>query len=69
MEGRNSSESSSLGSRAREASRRVTGPLASAAVAITGKGVEQRVAEYTETFTQVVQGLHEDLATASRRIG
>jgi hypothetical protein len=69
MEAQDSSESRSLGSRAREASRRVTGPLASATSAVTGKGVEQRVAEYTETFTQVVLGLHEDLEIVSRRIG
>ena len=68
MEEQDSGKSRSLGSRAREASRRVTRPLASATNAVTGKGVEQRVSEYTETFTQVVLGLHEDLSTASRRV-
>ena len=64
-----SSESRSLGSRVRKAAKRVTEPLASATDAVTGRGVEQRVAEYSETFTQVVLGLHEDMAAATRRIG
>ena len=69
MEGQDSNESRSLGSRARDAAKRVTGPLASATRAVTGKDVEQQVAEYTETFTQVALGLHEDLEASSRRIG
>ncbi len=48
---------------------RVTRPLTGASEAITGKGIEQEIAEYSETFTQVALGLHEDLTAASRRIG
>lgn len=58
----------SLRRRGADAARRVTDPLASAASALTGKGVEQEVAEYTETFTQVALGLHEDVADLSRRV-
>ena len=69
MEGQDSDESRSLSSRVRDAASRVTGPLASATRAVTGKEVEQQVAEYTETLTQVALGLHEDLEASSRRIG
>ena len=48
---------------------RVTRPLTGASEAITGKGIEQGIAEYSETFTQVALGLHEDLTAAPRRIG
>ena len=61
--------SRSLGQRGRAAARRVTQPFNSATDALTGRSVERQVAEYSETFTQVVLGLHEDLAAANRRIG
>lgn len=69
MEGQDSDESRSFSSRARDAASRVTAPLTSATRAVTGKDVEQQVAEYTETLTQVALGLHEDLEASSRRIG
>ena len=62
-------EPRSLRQRGRDAARRATQPLTSATEAVTGATVERQVAEYSETFTQVVLGLHEDLASASRRIG
>ena len=55
--------------RGREAARRATEPLATAADAISGRGIEKEVAEYSEVFTQVALGLHEDLTAATRRIG
>ena len=58
----------SIGKRGKAAARRVTAPIVSATNAVTGKNIEHRVAEYTETFTQVVLGLHEDHAAALRRI-
>jgi hypothetical protein len=61
-------EARSIRQRGRAVARRVTEPLNSATDVITGRGVERQVAEYSETFTQVVLGLHEDLATAKRRI-
>lgn len=69
MEEGSSGESRSWRGRGREAARRVTKPISSAADAVTGRGVAQRVAEYSETFTQVALGMHEDMAAASRRIG
>ena len=60
--------SRSIGQRGRAAARRVTQPITSATDALTGRSVERQVAEYSETFTQVVLGLHEDLAAANRRI-
>ena len=55
--------------RGMDAARRATRPVSSAANAVTGKEVERQVAEYSETFTQVVLGLHEDLTAATRRLG
>ena len=54
--------------RGREVASRATRPVSSAADAVTGREVERQVAEYSETFTQVVLGLHEDLTAATRRI-
>lgn len=54
--------------RVSDAARRVAEPLTSARDAVTGRGVERQVAEYSETFTHVVLGLHEDLTAANRRI-
>lgn len=62
------SKGRSIGARGKAAARRVTAPIASATNAVTGKNVEQQLAEYTETFTQVALGLHEDLTAALRRI-
>ena len=45
-----------------------TKPVASVTDAVTGRGLEQQVAEYSDTFTQVALGLHDDMAAASRRI-
>ena len=54
--------------RGKEVARKATRPVSSAADALTGREVERQVAEYSETFTQVVLGLHEDLTAATRRI-
>ena len=69
MEQQSTGESRNVRQRAMDAARRVTDPLSSAADAVTGRAIEQRVAEYSETFTQVVIDLHEDVTAASRRIG
>ena len=58
----------SIGERGKAVARRVTAPITSATNSVTGKNVEQQVAEYTETFTQVALGIHEDLTSALRRI-
>ncbi len=55
--------------RGREAARRATEPLATAADAISGRGIEKEVAQYSEVCTQVALGLHEDLTAATRQIG
>ena len=55
--------------RGKEAARRATEPLTTAADAISGRGIEKEVAQYSEVFTQVALGLHEDLAAATRQIG
>ena len=55
--------------RGREAARRATEPLTTAADAISGRGIEKEVAQYSEVFTQVALGLHEDLTAATRQIG
>jgi hypothetical protein len=60
--------SGSIRHRAKAAARRVTEPLTSAADVMTGRNVEHQIVEYSETFTQVVLGLHEDLTAANRRI-
>ena len=62
-------EKQSQGARGRRLVRRAGDTLKTATGALTGQNVEQQVAEYSETFPQVVLGLHEDLAAASRRIG
>ena len=60
---------SSLRQRGVRAARRVTDPVKSAAASLTGKSVEEEVSEYTETFTQVALGLHEDMSAMTRRVG
>ena len=55
--------------RGREAARRATDPLTTAAAAISGRGIEKEVAQYSEVFTQVALGLHEDLTAATRQLG
>ena len=60
--------SGSIRQRAQAATRRVTGPITSAADVMTGRNLENQIVEYSETFTQVVLGLHEDLTAANRRI-
>ena len=58
----------SMRQRGGDAAKRVTEPLISAADTLTGRRVERQIAEFSETFTQVVLGLHEDLSAANRRI-
>ena len=61
-------QSRSIRQSAEEAARRVTRPLSSASDMLTGRAVEQQVAEFSETFTQVALGLHDDLTAANRRM-
>ena len=58
-QGQPGDERSSLMDRGKGAVRKVTKPLTDASDLITGRGLEQSVAEYSETFTQVVLGIHE----------
>ena len=60
--------SGSIRQRAKAAARRVTKPITSASDVMTGRNLEHQIVEYSETFTQVVLGLHEDLTAANRRI-
>lgn len=68
MEQEPGGQSRSVRQSAEEAARRVTKPLKSATDRLTGRAVEQQVAEFSETFTQVALGLHGDLTAANRRI-
>ncbi len=68
MEGQSPGDERSRKGRGRQTVGRVTAPLTSARNALTGRSLEQKVGEYSETFTHVVLGLHEDMAAASRRI-
>ena len=67
-QGQPADERSSLMDRGKGAVRKVTKPLTDASDLITGRGLEQSVAEYSETFTQVVLGIHEDVTALSRRV-
>lgn len=51
-----------------EAAKLMREPLTSAGEAVSGKGVQREVSEYTEVFTQVALGLHDDLQAAQRRL-
>lgn len=48
--------------------RKVTSPLTGATDAITGRGLEEEVSDYAETFTQVSLGLHRDVTALQRRV-
>ncbi|MEX2599375.1 MAG: hypothetical protein WD533_06935 [Dehalococcoidia bacterium] len=51
-----------------EAAKLMQGPLTSAGEAVSGKAVQREVSEYTEVFTQVALGLHEDVTAAQRNV-
>ena len=55
--------------RGREAARRATEPITTAADALSGRSIEKEVAQYSEVFTRVALGLHEDLTAATRQSG
>ena len=61
-------EPRSLRDRVKGLVRRATKPVASVTDAVTGRSLEQQIADYSDTFTQVALGLHDDVAAASRRI-
>lgn len=58
----------SLLDRGKEALGRAARPVTSAMDSVTGRRLESEVAEYSETFTQVALGMHQDLAAVSRRL-
>ena len=48
--------------------RRAGDTLKTATGTLTGRNVEQQVAEYSEVYTQVLLGLHEDLELQRRKV-
>ena len=54
-------EKQSPGGRRRGLVRQASDTLKTATGTLTGQNVEQQVAEYSEVYTQVLLGLHEDL--------
>ncbi len=49
--------------------RRAGDTLNTATGTLTGKNVEQQVAEYSEVYTQVLLGMHGDLELQGRKVG
>ena len=60
-------EPSSVG-RGRRAARRVREAVTATTGTLTGKNLEQEIAEYSETYTQVLLGVHRDLEAQSRTL-
>ena len=54
--------------RARRLLRRADDAIKTASGTLSGKNVEQQVAEYSEVYTQVLLGLHGDVEVQGRRI-
>ncbi len=52
--------------RGMEAAKLLQEPLSSASEAVGSRGLQREVAEYTEVFTQVTLGMHDDLVAARR---
>ena len=61
-------EKQSPGERGRRLARRAGDTLKTATGTLTGQNVEQQVAEYSEVYTQVLLGLHEDLELQRRKV-
>ncbi len=61
-------EDESLRARGRDAVRRIAGTVSSAQRRITGQELGQMVAEFSETYSQVLLGVHQDLEAVGRRI-
>ena len=68
-ENRSPEEQRSLRRRGRDAVRRITEPIVSARRTMSGRALEQELAGYSETVTQVLLGLHDDLAALQGRVG
>ena len=61
-------EKQSESGRGRRLLRRTGDTLKTATGTLTGQNVEQQVAEYSEVYTQVLLGLHEDLELQRRKV-
>ena len=61
-------EKQSPGDRGRRLVRRAGDTLKTATGTLTGQNVEQQVAEYSEVYTQVLLGLHEDLKLQREKV-
>ena len=68
-ENRSPEEQRSLRGRGKDAVRRITEPVVSAGQTVSGRALEQELAGYSETVTQILLGLHDDLAALQRRVG
>ena len=62
------SEQQSLPDKGKQAARNVGGRIQSIRNTLTGKSVEQTVAEHSELYTQVLLGLHRDLQTLDNKV-
>ena len=62
-------ENESLRERGRGAVRRVAQSVTRAGRRVTGQELGAMVGEFSETYTQVLLGVHQDLETAKRRLG
>ena len=61
-------EKQSPGDKGRRLLRRAGDTVKTATGALTGKNVEQQVAEYSEVYTQVLLGIHGDLEQQGRKV-
>ena len=57
----------SMGDRGRDVARQVSSSLQNVTGAFSGANVERQIAEYSELYTQVLLGLHQDLVAQNRK--
>ena len=62
------SEERSMGDKGKQAVRRAGKAVKTATDTLSGKNVEQQIAEYSETYTQVLLGLHQDIEAQNRKL-
>ena len=67
-ENRSPKEQRSLRRRGKDAVRRISEPIVTAHRTVSGQAVEQNLADYNETVTQVLLGLHDDLGALQERV-
>ena len=61
-------ERQSMSSKGKQVVKRMNGKVQAATATLSGKNIEQHVAEHSELYTQVLLGLHRDLTTQDKRL-